>query len=161
MSQWRFEEYSDQFDTSKFDCGELILNEYLNKYMKQDLKRNASVSVLAVGSNDEVVGFYTLSSGSVQFENFPETLKKKIAPYPVPIARMGRLAVDRSMQRQGLGRELLLHAFSRVEALATKIGIRAIVVDAKNESAEFFYLKYGFAYLQNSAGSKKSFFMII
>lgn len=158
---WAFVKYSDQYETSQFDCGESKLDQYLTRYMKQDLKRNAAVPTLAINDQNEVVGFYTLSSGSVQFENFPESLKRKIAPYPVPVARMGRLAVDQSMQGKGLGRELLFHAIDRVEELSAKIGIRAIAVDAKNELAESFYKKYGFTYLQNTEGKMKSLFLII
>lgn len=158
---WRFEEYSNQFDTSKFNCGEPILNDYLKKYMKQDVQRRASVPLLAINDQNEVVGFYTLSNGEVQFANFPPALKKQIAPYPVPIARIGRLAVDKTTQGQGLGAELLQHAIDRVEEVATKIAIRAVVVDAKDESAESFYIKYGFEYLQNSTGPRKSLYLII
>lgn len=158
---WSFVEFSDQYETSNFDCGEVKLNQYLTRYMKQDLKRNAAVPTLAINDHCEVVGFYTLSSGSVQFENFPESLKRKIAPYPVPVARMGRLAVDQSMQGKGLGKELLFHAIDSVEGLSAKIGIGAIVVDAKNELAESFYIKYGFEYLQNKVGKMKSLFLII
>lgn len=157
---WTFHKFDKKFDRTKFDCGELALNDYLRKQMSQDVDRKANVPTLAVNSQDEVIGYYTLSNGAVEFANFPAILKKQIAPYPVPIARIGRLAVDNSTKGQGLGRELLFHAIDKVEQLSKEIGIRAIVVDAKNPSAEAFYLKYGFQYL-HIAGARKSLFLII
>ena len=124
------------------------------------MDRKANVPTLAINPQDEVIGYYTLSSGAVEFTNFPQALKKQIAPYPVPIARIGRLAVDNSTKGQGLGRELLFHAIDKVEHLSKEIGIRAIVVDAKNANAETFYLKYGFQHL-HTAGARKSLFLII
>jgi predicted GNAT family N-acyltransferase len=158
---WAFVNFDKKYDRSKFDCNEPTLNNYLRNQISQDVVRRANVPVLAVNSQDEVLGFYTLSSGSVEFSNFPASLKKKIAPYPVPIARIGRLAVDNSTKGQGLGKELLFHAIDRVEEVAEKIGIRAIVVDAKNQNAESFYLKYGFRYLQNSLIKKKTLFLVV
>lgn len=157
---WAFQKFDKKFDKSKFDCGETALNDYLRKQMSQDVDRKANVPTLAVNPQDEVIGFYTLSNGAVEFANFPQTLKKQIAPYPVPIARIGRLAVDNSTKGQGLGRELLFHAIDKVEQLSREIGIRAIVVDAKNPSAEAFYLKYGFQHL-HTIGARKSLFLII
>lgn len=157
---WSFVDFDSKYDKSKFDCGEIALNDYLKKQMSQDVARKANVPLLAINSNNEILGYYTLSSGSIDFVNFPASLKKQIAPYPVPIARIGRLAVDNSTKGQGLGKELLFHAIDRTLQIAKQIGIRAIVVDAKNANAENFYLKYGFDYLQSS-GARKSLFLII
>ena len=159
---WTIEDYDkSKFDRSKFDCGNADLNSYLKTQITQDFIRKANVPVLAVNTKSEVIGFYTLSSGAIEFKNFPEALKKSIAPYPVPIARIGRLAVDKLIKGQGLGKELLFHAIDRAEQASKKIGIRAIVVDAKDEAAENFYKKYGFEYLQDRTGPRKSLFLII
>ena len=157
---WVFHVFDKKFNRTKFDCGEPALNDYLRKQMSQDVDRKANVPTLAINSQVEVIGYYTLSSGAVEFTNFPQGLKKQIAPYPVPIARIGRLAVDDSTKGQGLGRDLLFHAIDKVEQLSKEIGIRAIVVDAKNASAEAFYFKYGFQHL-HTAGTRKSLFLII
>jgi predicted GNAT family N-acyltransferase len=158
---WSFVDFDRKYDRTRFDCGEIVLNTYLQNHMSQDLARKANVPVLAITPQNKVVGYYTLSNGAVDFEHFPVTLKKKIAPYPVPIARVGRLAVDNSMKGKGLGKELLFHAIDRTEQILAKIGIRALVVDAKDDHAEKFYLKYGFMSLQNTSGPKKTLFLII
>jgi GNAT superfamily N-acetyltransferase len=158
---WVFVDFDSKYDHSKFDCGEPILNDYLRKQMSQDFKRKANVPLLAVNTSNEIIGFYTLSSCSVEFRRFPEKLKKKIAPYPVPVARIGRLAVDQSIQGKGLGKELLFHSIDRVEELSKKLGLRAIVVDAKNLAAETFYKKYGFELLHTATNGRSLLFLIV
>lgn len=158
---WTFEDFDKKFDRLKFNCGNSILNNYLKTQIAQDVARKANVPLLSVNSEHEVIGFYTLSSSAVNFDSFPSRLKKKIAPYPVSVARIGRLAVDNSSKGLGLGRDLLFHAIDRVEQILTKIGIRAIVVDAIDPNAEKFYLKYGFEYLQNSNEARKTLYMIL
>lgn len=158
---WKFENFDKKFKRANFDCGSTELNTYLKTQISQDVHRKANVPVFAVNSNDEVLGYYTLSASSIEFNNFPASLKKIIAPYPVSVARIGRLAVDNSTKGQGLGKELLFHAIDRAEHLATQIGIRAIVVDAKDAAAEAFYQKYGFDYLKNPTNGRNSLFLII
>jgi predicted GNAT family N-acyltransferase len=159
---WEFVDFKKAYDRSVFDCGEPALNDYLKTKISQDVERKANVPLLAINTENIVVGFYTLSSGSVEFKNFPSSLKNKISPYPVPVALIGRLAVDNSMKGLGLGKELLVHAITRVEQNAKTIGIRAIVVDAKNTSAENFYNKYGFdsLILAKTAYPRKMFLII-
>lgn len=70
--------------------------------------------------------------------------------YPIPIARIGRLAVDKNHKGQGIGGFLLHDAFSNVLKIADNLGICAIVVDAKNDNAKTFYENYGFTALQDS-----------
>lgn len=62
----------------------------------------------------------------------------------VPVALLGRLAVDRSVPGQGWGAFMLVDALRRIESVAEQIGIRAVEVDAIDEAAKAFYLKYGF-----------------
>ncbi len=157
---WQYESYDSKCKKIAFDCGVQALNDYLNKQMSQDLKRKACVPTLAVNSSDEVVGYYTLSAGEIHFANFPANLKKRIVPYPVPIARVGRLAVDKSMQGKKLGANLLAHAIRKAEHLSTEIGIRALVVDAKDVKAEQFYMHFGFQYLQTNT-NRKTLFLIV
>jgi GNAT superfamily N-acetyltransferase len=159
---WQFVEFGKNYDRKKFDCGEAVLNDYLKTKISKDVERKANQPVLAINAQNEVMGFYTLSASSVEFANFPATLKSKIAPYPVSVALIGRLAVDSSMKGQGLGKELLFHAIDRAEEVGKKIGLRAVVVDAKNKSAEDFYLKYGFDHLITTVTTyPKKLFIII
>jgi GNAT superfamily N-acetyltransferase len=67
----------------------------------------------------------------------------------MPVVLIGRLAVDLSSQGQGLGEFLLIDALRRAEYLASRIGIRAVEVEAINDVARRFYEKYGFLSLKD------------
>lgn len=157
---WTIVEFDEHYDRSNFDCGVSLLNVYLKTQMSQDLNKKLSVPILAINSLKKIVGFYTLSGGSISFKEFPESHKNKVGRYPVPISRIGRLAVDLSMKGQGLGEELLMHAIDRARAVGKIQGTRAIIVDAKDANAESFYLKYGFEWLKTD-GARTSLFLIL
>ena len=76
-------------------------------------------------------------------DELPVDLAKKL-PRRVPGIRLGRLAVDRSVQGQGLGEHLLMDAIDRSRRVLEHIGVHALFVDAKDERAAAFYRKYGF-----------------
>jgi ribosomal protein S18 acetylase RimI-like enzyme len=70
-------------------------------------------------------------------------VSKRLPRYPsVPVARIGRLAVDQRHQRQGLGQALLVDAIQR--SLASPIAVFAAIVDAKDEQGIAFYEHCGF-----------------
>ena len=76
-------------------------------------------------------------------DELPEDLASKL-PRKIPGIRLGRLAVDRSVQGQGLGEHLLMDAIERSRRVLEHIGVHALFVDAKDERAAAFYRKYGF-----------------
>jgi GNAT superfamily N-acetyltransferase len=131
-------------DCSRFDCGAAELNVYLQRQAGQDARRKVSVChVLLESATNEVAGFYTLSAGSVLLADLPEGIVKKLPRYPtIPVVRIGRLAIDVRYQGQKLGGVLLYDAIQR--AALTDIGVYAVVVDAKNETAVAFYERHGF-----------------
>ena len=86
-----------------------------------------------------VAGFCCLSAGAVQREAAPGKLRRN-APDSVPVAVIGRLAVDRGYGGQGLGASLLADALRRIAGAAQSIGIAAALVQAKDEAAKAWYL---------------------
>ncbi len=135
-------------DRASFDCGEPQLNAYLLRLARQQAQRDFSRTYVAQWADDargdtqRIQGFYSISAGSIDFKNLPVALK--LPRYPVPVARMGRLAVDLRAQGQGVGAVLLAHAMQLSATLAQQIGVYALVVDAKHEAAATFYARYGF-----------------
>jgi predicted GNAT family N-acyltransferase len=94
-------------------------------------------------ADKQIAGFYTLSAASIPLLDVPETLKKKLPRYPsVPVARMGRLAVAQSYQKNKLGAALLWDAVER--ASKSDLASVALVVDAKDDTAKSFYQHHGF-----------------
>lgn len=133
-------------DKESFDCGESSLNDFLQKYAGQNAKRGLGKTFVAVlPSEKKVYGYYTLSSGSVEFENFQEKLPR----YPIPTVHLGRLAVDSSMKGQGLGALLLVDGLERTVKVADELGIYAVELFALTENAKQFYMRYGFVELRD------------
>ena len=127
-----------------FSCGVEALDHYLARQATQDVRRRASACFVAVeASSGKVAGYYTLAVGGVPFTDLPESLTQRLPRYPsVPVAKVGRLAVDLAFHGQKLGGALLADA--AVRALRSELAVFALVVDAKDDAAEAFYRHHGF-----------------
>lgn len=126
-----------------FDCGNSLLNEWLSRYALINQKSNAA-KTFVVCDHSRVIGFYSLATGSVQFEDARPRAKKGLARHPVPIIILARLAVDKLYQGCWIGAGLLKDALSRALLVSKHAGVRAVFVNAKNKGAKSFYVKYGF-----------------
>jgi ribosomal protein S18 acetylase RimI-like enzyme len=138
-------------DRTGFRCGVEALDNYLKKQAKQDIKRHISrVFVTTKPDNPKVViGYYTLSTLSIELNQIPEKLARKLPKHPVPAALIGRLAVNNAAQGQGVGKMLLADAIKRTLAVSDQIAIYAMVVDAINDNAKRFYEQFGFKRLSD------------
>ena len=128
-----------------FDCGNDDLNVYLKCFAYQNDK-NGIGKTFVLFDNNQLVGFMTLCSASINFEEAPKGLN--LPKYPIPAIKIARLAVDKRFQGKGYGKELLRHSLDKIATLSTFIGVRFVVVDAKEES-KAFYERYGFTPLPN------------
>ena len=135
-------------DTSSFDCGVTALNTFLQNYALQNLKNRSVKTFVAVIKPEEkierVVGYYSLVAGAVEHSAVPPRVKKGLGKYPIPVIILARLAVDISMQGQGLGKGLLKDALLRILTISENLGVRAVLVHAKDEKAKNFYHQFGF-----------------
>jgi GNAT superfamily N-acetyltransferase len=132
----------------QFNCGNYVLDNYIQNIASQDVKRNLSACFVLEGKNsNKINGFYTLSSTSIFKEGIPSSLSKKLpASYAhLPSTLLGRLAIDKSVQGQGLGELLLIDALKRSYDVAMhSVGSLAVIVDPIDYHAYQFYLRYGF-----------------
>jgi ribosomal protein S18 acetylase RimI-like enzyme len=132
-----------EHDRQDFDCGESALNTFLQRFARQQADKDFNRSYVAVAEGElRIRGYYAISTASIDFQNWSPALR--LPRYPVPVVRIGRLAVDVREQGNGVGIALLRHAMQLAASTAEKIGLYAVVVDAKNEAAVAFYAKYGF-----------------
>ena len=144
--QFVIELLGKQHKRENFDCGEQTLNEFLKKYARQNSEKGFGRTFVAVLPDEtDVLGFYTISSGSISFEIIPEKLPR----YPIPTVHLGRLATDVNLRGQGLGALLLIDALKRTVLAASELGIYAVELYALTENAKNFYLKYGFVALKD------------
>jgi GNAT superfamily N-acetyltransferase len=142
---WREEPIGRHHDRNSFDCGSADLNEYLARYARQNHESGGAKTFVAVPPKEpaHVLGFYSISPGSIEFARVPAELTTRLGRYDVPVFRLGRLAVDRSAQGRGLGSDLLLAAGERALAVAAEVGGVALAIDAKDENAARWYERFG------------------
>jgi GNAT superfamily N-acetyltransferase len=133
-------------DAAAFHCGQAALDEYIRRYASQDVRRNLARVFVAspAGSSGRLAGYFTLSAGSVGCSDLPASLARKLPRYPVPVALIGRLAVDSEFQGKGLGAILVADACRKVVQAGAVLAVAGIVVDAKDVSAARFYAHFGF-----------------
>jgi predicted GNAT family N-acyltransferase len=141
-----------KFDKTRFNCGYLLLDDYIKKQAKQDVNRDLSACFVLVDASDVVKGYYTLSANSIKRDAFSEELIKKLPPSyeDIPTILLGRLAIDESIKGKGWGEILLLDALNRSLSISESVGTIAIIVDPIDEKAQAFYSKYGFIMLPTS-----------
>lgn len=145
LSNWHEEPIAKHHDRAAFDCGDRVLNEFLWRYARKNHEQGGAKTFLAVDNSDskKILGFYSVSPASVAYEHTPELVKRGLARHEVPVFRLGRLAVDHSVQRLGLGGQLLLSAGRRCLLVATEVGGVALLIDAKNARVAEWYTRYG------------------
>ena len=148
---WVIDPLSRRHDRKRFDCGEPALDDFIRQEARQQQDKHVGRTFVAVEPSEErVLGFYTLAAASIAFEHLPPDIRRRLPRYPVPAVRIGRLAVDSTMQGKGLGAALLRDALLRVVRVAeADLGIVGVIVDAKNEAAKRFYESCGFVALPN------------
>ncbi len=130
-----------------FSCGYDMLDNYIQRQANQDVKRDLSACfVLCELGQTDLIGYYTLSSGSINRDDFPENLARKLPPsyQNLPTILLGRLAIDNNYKGNGLGEFILMDAMNRCIEISINLGTLAIIVDPIDEMAVAFYTKYGF-----------------
>ena len=134
-------------DRGAFDCGDEALNRFLKQQARQDQNRRASVCWVLPDplAPNTIQGYYTLSAYSVRLPELPPDVVKKLPRYPdVPAALIGRLAVDLTRRRKGIGEHLMLDAMNKVLRHSEAMGTVVLVVDAKHEKSAAYYQAHGF-----------------
>ena len=132
-------------DRASFDCDDVDLNVYLQRYARQNHDSGGAKCFIAALTitPSRILGFYTLSPASIEYRRTPALAKKGLPRYDVPVFRLGRLAVDKEFQGRGLGGALLLRAADRSIRVAAEVGGVALLIDAKDERAAQWYASYG------------------
>jgi GNAT superfamily N-acetyltransferase len=140
------ERLGDQHDRAAFSCGVEELDRYLKTQASQDVRRRvAAVHVMCLPDSPVVIGYYTLSSLTIEPKDLPPQIQKKMPRYPaLPAFLIGRLARDLNAPGRGVGGHLLVSALQHCLRLSDEVGAVAVVVDAKNENARQFYGHFEF-----------------
>lgn len=134
---------STEHDTSAFDCGVADLNKWLTSRGLANHRAGASRVYVIAGDDMRVIGYYALASGGIAAADTPGRFRRNM-PDPIPVVILGRLAIDQRHQGRGLGADLLRDAVLRALEASRLIGIRGMVVQAKDDQAGAFYRRWGF-----------------
>jgi GNAT superfamily N-acetyltransferase len=149
---------TSRHDVSRFNSGKPALDDWLRNSALESEGKTARTYVLCE-HGVTVVGYYCLSTGSVERKALPSKMKRQQGlPNQIPVLILGRLACDRSYQGRGLGPALLQDAFTRVVSASQIVGFRALLVHAMDDDAATFWKTYEF--IECPIGSK-TFFMAI
>ncbi len=146
---WVVEKLSSDHHRESFDCGRELLNNFLTRLASQYRKKNLGQTYVVATPDKRVVGYYTISTSRVDFDNVPDDLRRQYPQIPIPVVLLGRLAVDKAFQGRGVGKTLLVKALRQAAELSDTIGIAAVEVHALDDQARAFYLKYGFTSLSD------------
>lgn len=133
---------SSEHQVDHFLCGVASLDDWLKRRARANQISGASRTYVAA-EHSKVVGYYCLASGALTLSDAPGPLKRNM-PDPIPMAILGRLAVDQSWKGKGLGAALLKDAVLRTKEAAAILGIRGLLAHAISEEAKAFYECYGF-----------------
>ena len=127
---------------ASFDCGVPELNDWLRRRALPNQGAGASRTYV-VSDARAVVAYYALAAGGINVTAAPGRFRRNM-PNPIPVALLGRLAVDRAYQGKKLGRALFRDAAKRIIHAADTLGIRGLIVHAISEEAKAYYIALGF-----------------
>ena len=130
-------------DLTAFACGNDELDDWLKRHALAAQAMDTARTFVLV-SRRKVLGYFSLTMGSVQRHDAPAKLVRGLPQYPVGIVLLARLAVDRTAQGQGQGSRLLAHALRKALTAGEAAAARLIVVDAIDDNAVAFYQRHGF-----------------
>jgi len=149
----RIELLSQSHDREGFDCGSEPLNSFLKQTARQHAQRGISRTFVLVDatavSPKPIPGYFALNICQVKSESLTPQEAKKL-PRNVSGVRLGRLAVSRAHQRQGIGKTLLVAAMGKFMEIFNTAGGIGLFVDAKDQNAKRYYERFGFVSLPSN-----------
>jgi predicted N-acetyltransferase YhbS len=147
MKEFRFEKLDvKRHDRKSFVSGNEELDQFFQTQARQQMEKRLSVCFVMLNGESKIIGFYTLSSASIDTNESRISSSKYVS---IPVVLIGRLAVHSQFQKQGLGGLMLVNIIERVRKLSeSEIGVKGIFVEPKSEEISLYYLKYGFLKLE-------------
>lgn len=133
-------------DRAAFDCGVAALDDYLRRRAGQHQRDGiATTHVLTDEAHPaRILGYCALSAAQMHLHDLHTADQKRLPAYPIPAMRMGRLAIATTEQGKGYGQLLVGHAVNLALTVRHTLGVRVLIVDAKDAQAATFYASYGF-----------------
>lgn len=133
-------------DRANFSCGVPVLDDYLRQKAAQHYRDGIATTHVLIDDvqPNRILGYCALSAAQLLLSELDEKDRKRLPAYPVPALRVGRLAVAQDERKKGYGQLLLGHAVNTALAVRQTMGVRVVIVDAKDDVAAAFYRAHGF-----------------
>lgn len=144
MNDLRLDLLTADHDLAGFDSGNALLDAWLVDHALVSQRADLARTYLALDGDEVLVGFVSLTTGSVRHEDAPKRFTRGMPGYPIPTILIARLAVDRAHQRRRVGSRLLAEALRRAVTASDAVAARLVVVDAIDDQAAAFYRRWGF-----------------
>lgn len=128
-----------------FDCGDEEVTRFLREKAMQDHERDLSRTMVLIDNQEspkKIVGYHTLVMTQVRQEEIPNDRPR--ITRGIPVILLGQIGIDQNYQGQGLGDLLLMDVQARTDEISGKVGIRALMLDARNERLAEWYEKHDF-----------------
>lgn len=138
-------------DRTRFRSGDPDLDRFFQAYAGQNQFRHHIGTTYVAVDGREVFGCVTVAAGSIEIDDLPAAIRRRLPSYPLPILRIARLAVEAAFQGSGVGRELLRFALGLALRMRADYGCFGVVVDAKPVAVPF-YRRFGFVPLEVTEG---------
>lgn len=153
LENYEIQKLDDDISVSNFDCGDEDLNDFIKNEVHFYKNQLLAMPYVLTKKDDitEILAYFTLSNDKIAVTDFPSNnqfnkFNKEKFLRSYPSVKIGRLAISKNLQKQGIGTHLL--RFIKMYFIAdNKTGCRFLTLDAYRGATDF-YKRNGFKFLQ-------------
>lgn len=157
LSKVEIKPFDPRLRRAAFSCGRTNMDNFLKKSAPDQHKKSSCRTYLAV-SNDEIVGYYTLSAASRDPNILSEEAIKRFGVIlSAPCVYLGMFATDSKFQRRGIGQKMMVHAMEITAKVSELVGVYALILDAADAEVAERYEKWGFEYFVEGKAEYKMY----
>jgi predicted N-acetyltransferase YhbS len=141
-----------RYDRKAFDCGRAEETDFLRQRARKHSELGYSQTWVAVEEGStKILGYISISMGSVSFEAIGAEERSRLPRYPMPVLHIGRLATDLESQGRGVAKLLLRFVLLKAREVSVSLGCYAVEIVARDEVVRDYYLRFGFAPLSEES----------
>jgi len=131
-----------------FSCGEPRIDNYLAKGTAWREQRRAVIRVYCatVPGSQDVVGYYSLTFIAWDHESAKDVVEPKHAGAATaqPAVYLPKVGVCEASAHQGIGQQLIMHAFEKSIEIADRAAVTTLTLHAIHEERAHWYERLGF-----------------
>lgn len=146
---FRIEPLDESHSREAFCCdNEIIDGFFAQRALKDHARYKVRVRVAVSDTHDAPVGFYSLALKTLAPQKNLFGIGNKFGERQIPAVYLAMIATDKSVQKKGVGTDLMLHAFEATLKIADLAGTACLTLDAVDEEKALWYEKLSFQRLE-------------